>query len=181
MILRRNRVEFNVAGIEIENSTGADVHDNTATNNAGGILVFNLPGLQVFGERTRVYNNQSFENNTLNFAPAGNIVAGVPTGTGIMILANDQIEVFGNSLRDNNSSQITLISYQCRDYAIRATTRCRATSRVRQQVREATADARLPGRRHPGQGAGRLAAAGGLGRVDRLVAARARRRLRRSA
>ena len=111
IIVRRNRVEFNVAGIEIENSTGADVHDNMATNNAGGILVFNLPGLQVFGERTRVYNNESFANNTLNFAPAGNIVAGVPTGTGIMILANDQIEVFGNSLRDNNSSQITLISY----------------------------------------------------------------------
>ena len=42
-----NHVELNVAGIEIENSTNADVHDNTATNNTGGILVFNLPGLEV--------------------------------------------------------------------------------------------------------------------------------------
>src|SRR5262249_55954420 len=91
--------------------TGADVHDNTATNNSGGILVFNLPGLQVFGQRTRIYNNESFENNTVNFAPAGNIVAGVPTGTGIMILANDHVEVFGNMLRDTNTDQINLISY----------------------------------------------------------------------
>ena len=111
IIIRRNRVEFNVAGIEIENSTSADVHDNVATNNAGGILVFNLPGLQVFGERTRVYNNQSFENNTPNFAPAGNIVSGVPTGTGMMVLANDKVEVFGNTFRDNNTSHVSLISY----------------------------------------------------------------------
>ena len=53
----------------------------------------------------------SFENNTPNFAPAGNIVAGVPTGTGLMVLANDKVEVFGNTFRDNNTSQITMISY----------------------------------------------------------------------
>ncbi len=111
IIMRRNRVEFNVAGIEIENSTGADVYDNVATNNTGGILVFNLPGLQVFGERTRVFDNQSFENNTPNFAPAGNIVAGVPTGTGLMVLANDKVEVFGNTFRDNDALHIILVSY----------------------------------------------------------------------
>ena len=88
-----------------------DVYENTATNNSGGILVFNLPGLQVYGQRTRVYDNLSFENNTPNFAPAGNIVAGVPTGTGLMVLANDKVEVFGNTFRDNNTSQITMISY----------------------------------------------------------------------
>ena len=37
IIVRRNRVEFNVAGIEIENSINADVENNTATNNTGGI------------------------------------------------------------------------------------------------------------------------------------------------
>ena len=111
IIIRNNDAELNVAGIEIENSTAADVHDNTATRNAGGILVFNLPGLQVFGQQTRVYDNMSFANNTLNFAPPGNIVAGVPTGTGFMILANDHVEAFGNAFSDNDTAQVILVSY----------------------------------------------------------------------
>jgi parallel beta-helix repeat protein len=107
-----NDVEFNVAGIEIENSTTADVHDNTATNNAGGILVFNLPDLQVKnGHSTRVYNNMVFDNNTMNFAPAGNIVGMVPTGTGIAMLSAHQVEVFGNSVHDHASVNIGIISY----------------------------------------------------------------------
>ena len=35
-------------------------------------------------------------NNHENFAPKGNIVAMVPSGTGIMIMAADQVEVFDN-------------------------------------------------------------------------------------
>jgi len=45
IIVRNSRAEFNVAGIEIENSMNADVYDNIATRNAGGILVFDLPDL----------------------------------------------------------------------------------------------------------------------------------------
>lgn len=111
IIIRRNLVELNVAGIEIENSTAADVYANVARNNAAGILVFNLPGLQVFGERTRVFDNHSVSNNTTNFAPEGNIVSLAPTGTGLLILANDQVEVFGNTFEDNGTSQVTVISY----------------------------------------------------------------------
>ncbi|MEI9987280.1 MAG: parallel beta-helix domain-containing protein [Aliidongia sp.] len=43
IVVRGNRAEQNVAGIEIENSSDADVHDNIATKNTGGILVFNMP------------------------------------------------------------------------------------------------------------------------------------------
>ncbi|MET0272717.1 MAG: parallel beta-helix domain-containing protein, partial [Phenylobacterium sp.] len=39
IVLKRSRAEYNVAGIEIENSMNADVFDNVATHNAGGILV----------------------------------------------------------------------------------------------------------------------------------------------
>jgi parallel beta-helix repeat protein len=116
IIIRRNEVEFNVAGIEIENSTSADVYENTATHNTGGILVFNLPGLQVFGARTRVYDNHSVDNNTPNFAPAGNIVGAVPSGTGMMILANDQVEVFGNTFQDNNTTHILNVSYDTAEF-----------------------------------------------------------------
>ena len=112
IIVRNSRAEYNVAGIEIENSTFADVHHNVTTNNTGGILVFDLPNLPVQGGRnTRVYNNQIFANNTRNFAPEGNIVAGVPAGTGLMIMANDNIEVFENNFEDNNSANVLIVSY----------------------------------------------------------------------
>jgi parallel beta-helix repeat protein len=112
IVVQNNRVEFNVAGIEIENSTHADVHDNIATNNTGGILVFNLPGLDVAnGAQTRVYDNEVFENNTENFAPIGNIVGKVPAGTGVVILAAHQVEIFNNTIRDHKAVNIGMISY----------------------------------------------------------------------
>jgi parallel beta-helix repeat protein len=112
IIVRNSRAEYNVAGIEIENSTFADVYNNVATNNTGGILVFDLPNLPVQGGRnTRVFNNQIINNNVANFAPEGNIVGEVPTGSGLMVLANDSIEVFGNEFTDNDSANIMIISY----------------------------------------------------------------------
>ena len=112
IIVRNSRAEYNVAGIEIENSTFADVYNNVAANNTGGILVFDLPNLPVQGGRnTRVFNNEILENNTANFAPEGNIVGTVPAGSGLMVLANDNIEVFGNTFTDNDSANIIIVSY----------------------------------------------------------------------
>lgn len=111
-VVRNSTVENNVAGIEIENTYDADVYGNTATANTGGILVFNLPDLQVeSGGRTRVYDNDIFENNGENFAPAGNTVAQVPPGTGFVALSAHQVEVFGNTFTDNMSFQVGIISY----------------------------------------------------------------------
>ncbi|HBM88476.1 MAG TPA: hypothetical protein DD437_08035, partial [Rhodobiaceae bacterium] len=60
IIVRNSRAEYNVAGIEIENSYYADVHDNVAIHNTGGILIFDLPGLpQQGGHSVRVFNNKS--------------------------------------------------------------------------------------------------------------------------
>jgi parallel beta-helix repeat protein len=117
IILEGNHVTGNVAGIEIENSTGADVHDNESEGNTGGILVFNLPGLPVFGDTTRVYDNNVHDNNEPNFAPIGNIVGKVPTGTGIAILAAHNVEVFGNTLDNHKSINIGIISYSTTDEA----------------------------------------------------------------
>jgi parallel beta-helix repeat protein len=112
IVVQNSRAEFNVAGIEIENSFNADVHDNVSTHNAGGILVFDLPGLpQMGGHSTRVFRNKVVNNDTLNFAPKGNTVAGVPTGTGIMVMANRDVHVFGNQIDGNASSAISLVSY----------------------------------------------------------------------
>jgi uncharacterized repeat protein (TIGR03806 family) len=112
IIVRRNHVYENVAGIEIENSKFADVYENRATGNTGGILVFDLPGPPVQGgEGTRVFNNRIETNNEPNFAPAGNIVGTVPSGTGLMIMANDDIEAFGNTIEGNASLAVLVVSY----------------------------------------------------------------------
>ncbi|KJS38648.1 MAG: parallel beta-helix repeat-containing protein [Hyphomonas sp. BRH_c22] len=112
IIVRNSLAEFNVAGIEIENSSNADVYGNITRDNTGGILVFDLPDLPVIGgHSTRIFNNQIVHNNTRNFAPPGNIVAGVPSGTGVIILANRNVHVFDNDFAENRSAHVLLIAY----------------------------------------------------------------------
>lgn len=112
IIVRNSRAEFNVAGIEIENSTNADVHDNIATRNTGGILVFDLPNLPVMGgHSTRIFNNQIIQNDTPNFAPPGNIVANVPVGAGVMLMANQNVHVFNNTFDKNQTTHVLIYSY----------------------------------------------------------------------
>lgn len=112
IIVRRNYVTENVAGIEIENSTNAEVTNNLAGRNTGGILVFDLPGLpKVGGGTVTVANNIVASNNTDNFAPEGNIVAAVPYGTGIMVMANKGVQILDNILADNLTSHIMLVAY----------------------------------------------------------------------
>ena len=113
IIVRNSLAEFNVAGIEIENSTFADVYGNRAENNAGGVLVFDLPDLPVIGgHSTRIFNNQIVNNNTRNFAPPGNIVASVPSGTGVIVLANRNVHVFDNTFDNNRTGHVLLTAYQ---------------------------------------------------------------------
>ncbi len=112
IIVRRNHVVENVAGIEIENSNYAEVTENLTTKNTGGILVFDLPGLpRVGGGKVLVARNAITGNNTDNFAPEGNIVASVPAGTGVMVMANTGVIVTENALSDNATSHIMLVAY----------------------------------------------------------------------
>lgn len=110
IIVRNNVVAFNVAGIEIENSVHADVYGNVTTDNTGGILVFNLPNLTMQGSNTRVYDNDVTANNTENFGHEGTAVAAVPAGSGILVMANDNVEIFNNRVSDNRSSNIIVTS-----------------------------------------------------------------------
>jgi parallel beta-helix repeat protein len=121
VVVKNSRAEFNVAGIEIENTTNADVFDNVATNNTGGILVFNMPNLPQPGARTRVFNNSITNNNTANFAPEGTAVSGVPAGTGVLINSNDEVEIFGNEIIDNATANIVISSFFSTGYTDRST------------------------------------------------------------
>ncbi|QJQ33341.1 hypothetical protein GV829_13580 [Sphingomonas lacunae] len=113
IIVRESTAVQNVAGIEIENSYNADVHDNLATGNTGGILVFDLPGLpQQGGHSVRVFDNIIVNNMTPNFAPAGNIVATVPAGSGVIVMANRDVEIFDNEFDGNGTSNIMITGYR---------------------------------------------------------------------
>ena len=112
IIVRRNLAEYNVAGIEIENSTNADVYENEVRYNTGGILVFDLPDLFVpAGKNTKIYKNNVYSNNTENFASAAGTVAFVPAGTGVLLLASKNTEIFENKIKDHYLASITLASY----------------------------------------------------------------------
>jgi len=110
--VRNSIAEANVAGIEIENSRNALVEHNIATRNTGGILVFDLPGLPVMGGgNVIVANNLVVANDTANFAPPGNIVAGVRRGTGIMVMANEGVLIEDNIIDENPTAPIMVIAY----------------------------------------------------------------------
>jgi parallel beta-helix repeat protein len=117
IIVRGNRAEYNVAGIEVENSVGADVYNNIAVANTGGILVFNMPGIPKRGYGTRVFDNDVNDNNTANFAAAGTAVSGVPAGSGIMVNSNDEVEIFNNRISGNKTANIVISSYFSANYA----------------------------------------------------------------
>ena len=110
--VKNSKVYHNVAGIEIENSLYASVHDCEAYENTGGILIFDLPDLiQKKGGFCKVFNNHIHNNNFPNFAPKGNIVASVPDGTGILLLAANNVEIFQNRIINNKSIGTGIISY----------------------------------------------------------------------
>lgn len=114
IIVRRSSVRKNVAGIEIENSDGADVYDNDATDNTAGILVFSLPiqgTPRPHNQNTRVFQNRSLSNNRLNFGKPGSIISKVPAGTGMLVMASDSVEVFDNDIRSNNTGGAAVVSF----------------------------------------------------------------------
>jgi parallel beta-helix repeat protein len=113
IVVRESIATENVAGIEIENSYNADVHDNIATKNTGGILVFDLPSLPMQGgHNVRVFGNEINDNSTPNFAPKGNIVASVPTGTGVLVMANRHVEIFDNVFAENGTANVMIVGYR---------------------------------------------------------------------
>lgn len=115
IVVRRNVSEENVAGIEIENSMEADVYDNEANKNTGGILIFDLPiGNGLYGSGVRVFDNDVEDNNADNFANQSDNPAGVhivPPGTGIILLSTLDVEIYNNELSNNETMAVAVSSY----------------------------------------------------------------------
>ncbi len=92
-----NQVFDSVAGIEIENSRSALVEGNFVYNNTGGILAFITPGLPIKTcSDVIIRNNFVVDNNHENFAIPGSLVSNIPQGTGMLIMACDDVVVEQN-------------------------------------------------------------------------------------
>ena len=114
-VVRKCRAAKNVAGCEIENTSNAEVYENEFYNNTAGFLVFDLPDLSKKGGHVKAYNNYIHDNNFRNFAKAGSFgtswgVGNASPGSGIIILAASDIEIYNNRIINNNSSSITIAS-----------------------------------------------------------------------
>ncbi len=110
ILVRNNEVFNNVAGIEIENCTGAVVANNSAHHNTTGILVFVLPNNpSKVGRDCRVINNRVWANNHENFGKPGTIVANLPSGVGILVMAADRTEVTQNWIAENDSYGVAVV------------------------------------------------------------------------
>jgi parallel beta-helix repeat protein len=108
IVVRHNRVTGSVAGIEIENSGNATVQNNFATGNTGGLLVFKAEGLAVqLSNDHLVSHNVLAANNIVNVGSG--TVAGVPDGTGMLIISNDDSVFEYNLIEGNNTFGIALI------------------------------------------------------------------------
>ena len=107
-----NEVFDSVAGIEIENSRHALVEANYVHDNTGGILAFITPGLPIktCGD-VLIRNNFIVNNNTENFAIPGSLVSNIPRGTGVLVMACDDVVVEGNIITGNESLGITFTDF----------------------------------------------------------------------
>ena len=111
--VRTNEVYESVAGIEIENSRHCLVEYNYVHDNAGGLLAFITPGLPIKDCYDVIFrNNFVINNNHKNFGAPGSVVATIPSGTGLLILAADQITVEDNFFIGNKSFGIAIANLE---------------------------------------------------------------------
>ncbi len=107
-----NDVFDSVAGIEIENSRHAIVENNYVHNNTGGILAFITPGLPIKTTYDVIIrNNFIVGNNHPNFGAPGSTVAGIPPGTGVLVMAADQVVIESNIISDNKNTGILIVDH----------------------------------------------------------------------
>ena len=107
-----NHVFESVAGIEIENSRHSLVESNFVYDNTGGVLAFITPGLPIktCGD-VLIRNNFIVGNNHENFAIPGSLVSNIPQGTGVLVMACDDVVVEGNIIADNESVGIVFTDF----------------------------------------------------------------------
>lgn len=112
VIVRENYVHNNVAGLEIENTINGEVYNNIARNNAGGMLIFDMPDLpQLNGDKIKFYKNLMEDNNGENFAPKGMVVSTIPPGSGMILMSHSNLHVYNNVIKNHKTLGIAVNSW----------------------------------------------------------------------
>jgi parallel beta-helix repeat protein len=112
-IVRSNIVRGNVIGIEVENTTEADVYDNTIEDNSLGVLAIILPNLEKKdGGKVLIRDNRISGNDRENFAVPDTTAGSIPPGAGILLMAMKDVEIRDNMIGDQSGPGIFIASYE---------------------------------------------------------------------
>jgi parallel beta-helix repeat protein len=116
IVVRYNDVRGSVAGTELENCGNGQAYGNYATENTGGMLVFLDGSLPVqLSDCHEIHHNLLENNNTTNYGTGS--VAGVPDGTGMLVISNDTTPFSYNILRGNNTFGFALVDQEAAGFA----------------------------------------------------------------
>jgi parallel beta-helix repeat protein len=111
VIIRDTLTYGNVIGIELENTVNGEVYNNKAHNNTVGIFIDLLPQLpSKVSLNTKVHDNISENNNGKNFSKPGSSQSLIPPGTGMLILAADQVEIYNNTITGNKTGGLAVFN-----------------------------------------------------------------------
>lgn len=111
VVVRDNEVFENVLGIELENVVNGEVYRNHAHDNTNGILIILLPQLtSKVSKNTLVYDNLVENNNHENFAKPNTAASKMPPGSGIALIAADEVEVYNNNIRGNKTAGLGIFN-----------------------------------------------------------------------
>ena len=111
-VVRFNEFMENSIGIKVVNSTSIDLHSNNIFENGGGIALMNLPDLSLHKtKKIRLFDNIIKNNNYKNWSKMDNSSYFIPSGSGIFLLAVENVEIFNNSIIDHKTFGISILSY----------------------------------------------------------------------
>jgi parallel beta-helix repeat protein len=110
-IVRRNEMSGNVAGIIVRNGYVLDVLENTVHDNSVGIVVGTLSGdEQLNGHDIRIADNHITNNNVPGLNRPDATVDRIPSGAGLVVVGNHRAEVLRNTITDNGTNAIAVVS-----------------------------------------------------------------------
>ena len=111
VVIRDTVTYGNVIGIELENTVNGEIYNNHAYDNTVGIFVDLLPQLpSKVSLFTKVHDNVVENNNGENFAKPGTSPALIPPGTGMLILAADEVEIYNNTITGNKTGGLAVFN-----------------------------------------------------------------------
>ena len=111
VVIRDTLTYGNVIGIELENTVNGEIYNNIARDNTVGIFVDLLPQLpSKVSLYTKVHDNVVENNNGKNFAKPETSAALIPPGTGMLILAADEVEIYNNTIKGNKTGGLAVFN-----------------------------------------------------------------------